>query len=92
MLNTNKVLLFLKFVDTLDREKVGLLLETNEGLMTDWAVVKRVCGRFDKRREWNDVGSSVGWPDCWEEVGRTNSDLVGRYKEVARVGRFRLTW
>mgnify|MGYP000350157927 FL=1 len=34
------------------------MLETEDGLMADWAVVKRVCGRFDKRREWGDKGSS----------------------------------
>ena len=41
MLDTSKVLLFIKSVSkALDREKVGLLLETDEGLTTDWAVVK----------------------------------------------------
>jgi hypothetical protein len=35
-------------VDARDREKIGLLLETDDGLIADWAVVKRVCGRFDK--------------------------------------------
>ena len=37
---------------------MGHLLETHDGLMADWAVVKRVCKRFDKRREWGDKGSS----------------------------------
>ena len=36
---------------------MGLLLETDDGLTVDWAVVKRVCGRFDKRREWVDKGT-----------------------------------
>ena len=49
VLETSRVLLFVKSVDVLDREKVGLLLETDEGLTADWAVVKRVCSRFDKR-------------------------------------------
>ena len=49
ILDTSRVLLFVKSVDARDREQVGLLLETDDGLMTDWAVVKRVCGRFDKR-------------------------------------------
>ena len=56
VLDTSRVLLFVKAVDALDREKVGLLLETDEGLTTDWAVVKGVCSRFDKRREWSDEG------------------------------------
>ena len=43
---------------------MGLLLEIDDGLMADWAMVKRVCGRFDKRHEWGDkssagVGSAV---------------------------------
>ena len=37
---------------------MGHLLETHDGLMADWAVVKRVCKRFDKRREWGDKDSS----------------------------------
>ena len=32
MLDTNKVLLFVKSFDLLDRENVGLVLETGEGL------------------------------------------------------------
>ena len=49
ILDTSCVLLFVKLVDARDREQVGLLLETDDGLTADWAVVKRVCGRFDKR-------------------------------------------
>ena len=60
VLNTSRVLLFIKSVDVLDREKVGLLLETDEGLTADWAVVKRVCGRFNKQHEWSDAGPSAG--------------------------------
>jgi hypothetical protein len=44
-------------VDARDREKIGLLLETDNGLTADWAVVKRVCGRFDERRDWAEVDS-----------------------------------
>ena len=33
-------------------------MEKDEGLMEEWAVVKRVCSRFDKRHDWNDAGSS----------------------------------
>ena len=51
-----RVILFVKSVDERDQEQVGLLLETDDGLTADWAVVKRVCGRFDKRREWVDKG------------------------------------
>ena len=37
---------------------MGLLLETDDGLTAHWAMAKRVCGHFDKRREWVDKGSS----------------------------------
>ena len=70
MLDTSKVLLFIKSVDPLDQEKVGLLLETDGGLTTDWAVVKRVCNHFDKQREWNDEGMSLAGPT-------TNGGRVG---------------
>ena len=43
LLDTSRVLLFVKSVDERDREQVGLLLETDDGLTADWAVVKRVC-------------------------------------------------
>ena len=82
VLNTSKVQLFVKSVDVLDGEKVGILLETDEGLTTDWATVKRVYSRFDKRREWNDVGSSMTGP-C---TGGTDSGVDGRDTKVARVG------
>ena len=58
ILDTSRILLFVKSVNERDREQVGLLLETKDGLTADWAVVKRVCGRFDKRREWVDKGST----------------------------------
>jgi hypothetical protein len=57
VLDTSHVLLFVKTVDVRDREKIGLLLETNDGLTADWAMVKKVCGRFDKRRDWADADS-----------------------------------
>jgi hypothetical protein len=57
VLDTSRVLLFVKSVDVRDRETIGSLLETDDGLTTDWAMVKRVCGRFDKRRDWADADS-----------------------------------
>ena len=62
MLDTSRVLLFVKAVDARDRGQVGLLLETDDRLTADWAVVKRVCNRFDKRCEWGDEGSSAARP------------------------------
>ena len=60
VLDTGKVLLFVKAVDVGYREKVGLLLEDDDRLITDWDAVKRVCSRFDKRREWTVEGSLSG--------------------------------
>jgi hypothetical protein len=57
VLDTSRVLLFVKSVDARDREQIGSLLETDDGLTADWAMVKRVCGRFDKRRDWADADS-----------------------------------
>ena len=48
MLDTSKVLLFIKCVDLLDQEKVGFLLKTDEGITKDSGLVKWVCGCFDK--------------------------------------------
>ena len=50
VLDTSRVLLFVKSVDVRDQAQVGLLLETDDGLTADWAVVKRVCVCFIKRR------------------------------------------
>ena len=55
-LHTSRFPLFVKSVNALDRESVGPLLETEEGLMDDWAVIKGVCSRFGKWREWRDKG------------------------------------
>jgi hypothetical protein len=57
VLDTSCVLLFVKSVDARDWEKIGLLLETDDELTADWAVLKRVCGRFGKRRDWASADS-----------------------------------
>mgnify|MGYP000453365174 FL=1 len=62
MLETSKVLFFVTSFDSRVRESVGLLLETNRGLTTDWATVKEVCSRIDKRRDWKEKGSSSVGP------------------------------
>ena len=62
VLDTSKVLLFIKSVIEEDREKVGLLLKTDDGLTANWAVVKRVCGRFHKRRDWTNERETVAAP------------------------------
>ena len=43
VLDTRKVMLFIKVIDVRDQEKVGLPLEIDDGFTTDWAMVKRVC-------------------------------------------------
>ena len=59
VLDTSWVLLLIKSVNALDWGSVGPLLETDDGLTADWATVKRVCDRFDKRREWGYEGPST---------------------------------
>ena len=58
MLETSKVLFFVTSFDSRVRESVGILLETNRGLTIEWATVKEVCSRIDKRRDWKEKGSS----------------------------------
>ena len=78
MLDTSKVLLFIKIVDALDRERVGPLLETDEGLMPDWAMIKGVCSCVEKRRDSNDTGS----------IGSGQGRLCGRdHTTICLVGR-----
>jgi hypothetical protein len=55
VLDRSCVLLFVKLVDARDQEKIGLLLETDDGLTADWAVVKRFSGRFDKQCNWAET-------------------------------------
>ena len=81
----SKVLLFIKSVDPLDREKVGLLLEADEGPTTDWVVVKGVCGRFNKWWEWNDEGSSMVGPTIrkkLEEIPTKSEETRRRLKSA----------
>ena len=49
VLEMSKVLFFLMSFDSCVWESMGLLLETNQGLTTDWATVKEVCNMIDKR-------------------------------------------
>ena len=63
--------MFVKSFDLLDHNNVGLLLETNEGLMVDWVVVKGVCSRIDKRRDWRGEGSLEVGP-----TAETRGELV----------------
>ena len=57
---------------------MGLLLETDEGLTADWAMVRRVCGRFDKRREWRDEGSSASRPVSAKKLEEPVSVSAGK--------------
>ena len=82
VLETSRVLLFVKSVDALDKEKVGPLLETDKGLTTDWAVVKRVCSRFDKRRDWSDGSTSGSGPVPGRRLEEPVSVPAGRKEET----------
>jgi hypothetical protein len=68
VLDTSRVLLFVKSVDARDWEKVGLLLETDDRLTVDWAVMKRVCGCFDRRRDWAEEDSVGAWAAAMRKV------------------------
>ena len=57
VLDTSRVLLFVKTMDVRYREQVGLLLEMGDRLTGNWVVVKRDCDRFDKWREFGDKSS-----------------------------------
>ena len=88
VLDTSKVLLFIKSVDPLGREKVGLLLETNNGLTADWVVVKKVCSHFYKQREWNDQEPSAAGPMAGKkpiEPIPTRSEETRRWLESGAV-------
>jgi hypothetical protein len=55
LLTSAKVLVFLKAVDSQYRETLGALLEDvsgPNGLNADWAEVKKICSRFNMRRQW----------------------------------------
>ena len=61
ILDTRKILLFIKSIGMMDREKVGLRLETDDRRTTDMTIVKRVYGYFDKQQDWNNKQlSTVG--------------------------------
>ena len=52
----------------------GQLSRSDDGLTIDWALVKRVCGHFDKRREWSDEGSWAA------RLARREGSLRSRYR------------
>jgi hypothetical protein len=72
LLDGDKVLLFLKAVDAKDRRELGSLLEDEKqpnGLVTDWATVKRACNRLDKRRQWlEDADAESPQPQSSKKV------------------------
>ena len=78
--------MFVKSFDLLDRDNVGLLLETNDGLTVDWVVVKRVCGRIDKRRDWKEKGSLPAGPtvETRAELSPTRVKEMRRWLELGQ--------
>ena len=82
-------------MDVRDREQVGVLLETDDGLTADWAMVKRVCGHFDKRHEWVNKGSSgagtvaarklEGPPPARKEETRSTSTACSKARPEERL-------
>jgi hypothetical protein len=78
LLDGEKVLLFLKAVDAKDRRELGSLLEDEKqpnGLVADWATVKRACNRLDKRRQWlDDADAESAQPQSWKKKVPTTSE------------------
>ena len=84
MLETSKLLFFVTSFDPRVRESVGLLLETNRGLTTDWATVKEVCARINKQRDWKEKGSSSVRPavEIRAEPTPTRVEVARRWPEL----------
>ena len=84
MLETSKVLFFITSFDSSVRESVGLLLDSNRGLTTNWATVKEVCSRIDKRRDWKEKGSSSVGPvvEIRAEPTPTRAEVTRRWPEL----------
>ena len=59
-------------------------METDEGLTADWAMVRRVYGRFDKQHEWSDEGPSASGQVTTRKLEEPVSGPVG--KEETRAG------
>ena len=55
--------------------------------MADWAIVKGVCSRFDKQREWSDQGLRA----AGATVGKRSGELT-RQKWKRHEGGLRLAW
>ena len=61
--------------------RMGFLLETDEGLTADWAVVKRFCSRFDKRHEWSNAGPWAAGPTTGKRLEET---ILAKMEEMPR--------
>jgi hypothetical protein len=76
LLDGDRVLLLLKAVDAKDRRELGSFLEDEKqpnGLVTDWATVKRACNRLDKRRQWlEDTDAESAQPQSSKKVPTTS--------------------
>jgi hypothetical protein len=73
VLDGDKVLLFLKAVDSKDRRELGSLLEDEtqpNGLVADWAAVKKACSRLDKCQQWMEE-ADVESPQPWRRKAPT---------------------
>ena len=55
-------MLFANLFDLLDGNNADLILEKNEALTVNSAMVKGVCGWIDKRMDWSGEGSSALGP------------------------------
>ena len=68
VLDGDKVILFLKAVDAKDRRELDNFLEDEtqpNGLVADWAAVKKACSRLDKRRQREEENNMEN-PQSWK--------------------------
>jgi hypothetical protein len=93
LLEEDKSLYFLKAVDMKDRRELGILLEDDtqaNGLVADWAAVKRACNKIDRRRQWLDgidlVRTSVGKTNPSKEV-ETPKESILHEKKIDNISR-----
>ena len=65
---------------------MGLLLETNDGLIINWAKIKGVCGWIDKRRDWKEKGSLPAGPtvETRAELSPTRVKEMRRWLELGQ--------
>ena len=85
LVGVDKVLLFVKSINRKEREAIGVQLEDDDGangLMEDWAQVRRVCRQHDK--EGVGILSATTWPRRDDRKGTICDDVLPPKEESLR--------